>query len=71
MLVLRPYIDFVQLLGSALVLAWILSLECLLTVAMLARLSSNLLLSLGETACTVGLLLSPRGLQYAAAISMS
>lgn len=68
---LGPYIDFVQLFGCALVLSGILSLGCLLTVATLARLSSNLLLSLGETACRVELLLSPRGLQYAAAISMS
>lgn len=68
---LTPYIDFVQLLGCALVLSVILSLGCLVAEATLARLSSTLLLSLGEPACRLELLLSPRGLQYAAAISMS
>lgn len=41
-------------------------------VVTLARLSSILVLvSLGETACRDVLLCRPRGLQYAAAISMS
>ena len=51
-----------------------LSTGCLPTAAALARLSTTILLSLGETAsaCRDVLLLDkPLGLQYAAAISMS